>query len=194
MNDTKWNRWGAATGYLALALGLAAASFERGAPPANAAVEQSLAYFVKYRSELLAQSLFFVLSAGVLLWFIGSLRGFLQRSEQGSGRVSGIAFGAGILWAGLQMVMQSAQVALAMGAGGDLPPALAGMMGDLTYAISVIAYVPMGIMLAAVAVVTWRFKAFRPGWAGSARRAPRQTCSCRRASSWTAVLWCPAAC
>jgi hypothetical protein len=169
MNETKsdvaWNRWGAATGYLAVVLGFVAASFERGAPPANAPVEQSLAYFVKYRTELLAQSLFFILSAGVLLWFIGSLRSFLQRAEQGSGRLSGIAFGAGIVWAALQMVLQGAQVALAMAANGDLPAALARVMGSMTYALSVIAYVPMGIMLASVAVVTWRFKAF-PAWLG----------------------------
>jgi len=73
-----WNRWGAASGYLAFALGIAAAGFERGAPPANAPVEQALAYFVKYRTQLLTQSLLFVLSAGVLLWFIGSLRSFLH--------------------------------------------------------------------------------------------------------------------
>jgi len=162
-NELTWNRWGAATGYLAFALGIAAASFERGAPPANAPVEQSLAYFVKYRAELLAQSLLFVLSAGVLLWFIGSLRSFLSKAEEGTGRLSSVAFGAGILWAGLQLVMQGGQVALAMGANADLPAALAGMMGDLTYALSVIAYVPMGIMLAAMAVVSWRFKAF-PAW------------------------------
>jgi len=128
-------------------------------------VEQSLAYFIRYRTELLAQSLLFVLSAGVLLWFIGCLRSFLQKAEQGSGRLSSVAFGAGILWAGLQFVLQGAQVALAMGANSDLPATLAGMMGDLTYALSVIAYVPMGIMLLAVAVVTWRFKAF-PAWLG----------------------------
>ncbi|HJX40187.1 MAG TPA: hypothetical protein VJ345_01900 [Anaerolineales bacterium] len=162
-NELTWNRWGAATGYLAFALGIAAAGFERGAPPANAPVEQSLAYFVKYRTELLAQSLLFVLSAGVLLWFIGSLRSFLSKAEEGTGRLSSVAFGAGILWAGLQLVMQGGQVALAMGANADLPAALAGMMGDLTYALSVIAYVPMGIMLAAMAVVSWRFKAF-PAW------------------------------
>ena len=162
-NELTWKRWGAATGYLAFALGIAAASFERGAPPANAPVEQSLAYFVKYRAELLAQSLLFVLSAGVLLWFIGSLRSFLSKAEEGTGRLSSVAFGAGILWAGLQLVMQGGQVALAMGANAELPAALAGMMGDLTYALSVIAYVPMGIMLAAMAVVSWRFKAF-PAW------------------------------
>ena len=36
-------------------------------------------------------------------------------------------------------------------------------MGDLGYALSVIAYVPMAVMLAAVAVVSCRFRAF-PAW------------------------------
>jgi hypothetical protein len=165
MNKTNWARWEAATGYLVLALGLAAAAFERGAPPANAPVEEALAYFAAYRSEMLAQSLLFVLSAGLYLWFFGSLRSFLLRAEGGAGGLSTVAFGAGVTWAGLQMVLQSAQVALAMGVNGDAEPALAGMMGDLTYSLSVVAYVPMAIMLAAVAVVSLRTRAF-PAWLG----------------------------
>jgi hypothetical protein len=156
MSASKWERWAAATGYLVFALGMAAAAFERGAPPANAPVEQSLAFFRAYRSELLAQSLLFVLSAGVYIWFFGSLRSFLLRAEGETGRLASVAFGAGVIWAGLQMVLQSAQVALAMGASGDLAPALAGLIGDLTYALSVIAYVPLAVMLAAVAVVSLR--------------------------------------
>ena len=161
MNDKNWERWGAATGYLVFLLGIAGAAFERGAPPANAPVAETLAFFAKYRSELLAQSLLFVLSAGVYLWFFGSLRSFLFRAEGKAGTLSTISFGAGVVWAGLQMVMQSFQVALAMGSGGDIEPSLAGMMSDLTYALSVIAYVPMAIMLAAVAVVAFRTKLFQ---------------------------------
>jgi len=63
------------------------------------------------------------------------------------------------------MVLQSVQVALAMGANGDVVPGPAGMLGDLTYALSVIAYVPMAIMLAAVAVVSLRTGVF-PAWLG----------------------------
>jgi hypothetical protein len=63
------------------------------------------------------------------------------------------------------MVFQSAQVALAMGASSELDPALAGMISDLAYAMSVIAYVPMGVMLAAVAVVSLRIGAL-PAWVG----------------------------
>jgi hypothetical protein len=163
MNDKKWDRWGAATGYLVFLLGMAGAAFERGAPPANAPVQETLVFFAQYRTELLAQSLMFVLSAGVYLWFFGSLRSFLAQAELGNGRLSSVTFGAGVIWAGLQMVFQGVQVALAMGAGGDLEPSLAGMMGDLTYALSVIAYVPMSVLLAAVAVVAFRTRAF-PVW------------------------------
>lgn len=165
MNKTNWERWSAATGYLVVALGVAAAAFERGAPPANAAAEESLAFFAAYRSELRAQSLLFVLSAGAYLWWFGSLRSFLLRAEGETGRLTTVAFGAGVGWAVLQMVLQSVQVALATGANGDLTPALAGMLGDLTYVLSVIAYAPVAVMLAAVAVVSLRTGIF-PAWLG----------------------------
>jgi hypothetical protein len=162
MNGTNWERWGAASGYLAFALGAAAATFERGAPPATAPVEEMMAFVSQYQSELRAQSLLFVLSAGVYLWFYGSLRSFLLRAEGESGSVSNVAFGAGVIWAGLQLVLQSAQVALAMAAGNAVP-ALVGMFGDLAYVLSVVAYVPMAVMLAAVTVVSLRTGAF-PAW------------------------------
>jgi len=133
MNKTNWERWGAATGYLVLALGIAAAAFERGAPPANAPAEDSLAFSTTYRSELRMQSLLFVFSAGVYVWWFGSLRSFLLRAEGETARLASVAFGAGAIWVALQLVLQSVQVALAMGVGGDVTPALAGMLGDLAY-------------------------------------------------------------
>jgi hypothetical protein len=165
MNRTNWERWGAASGYLILALGIAAAAFERGSPPANAPLGATLAYFTQYRNELLIQSLLFVLSAGVYLWFFGSLSSFLLRTEGVTGRLSNVAFGAGVIWAGIQMVFQGGQVALAMGATADVDPALVGMMSDMMYALSVIAYVPLAIMLTAVALVSLRTGAF-PAWVG----------------------------
>jgi hypothetical protein len=165
MSKTNWERWGAATGYLVIALGIAAAAFERGAPPANAPAEQSLAFFTAYKNELRAQSLLFVLSAGAYLWWFGSLRSFLLRAEGETGRLATVAFGAGVVWAGLQMVLQSIQVALAIGVRGDVAPALAGMLGGMSYALSVIAYVPVAVMIAAVAVVSLRAGAF-PAWLG----------------------------
>jgi hypothetical protein len=163
MNEKNWDRWGAATGYLVFALGIAGAAFERGAPPANAPAEETLAFFAKYQTELLAQSLLFVFSAGAYLWFFGSLRSFLFRAEGRTGTLSTIVFGAGAVWAGLQMVFQSFQVALALSSSGEIEPSLAAMISDLIYALSVIAYVPMAVVLAAVSVLAFQTKVF-PGW------------------------------
>lgn len=158
-------RCGAASGYLVIALGIAGAAFERGSPPANAPVEQSIAYFATYRAELLAQSLAFVLSAGAYLWFYAHLRGFLAKAEGGAATLSAASFGAGIASVSLQLIMQTFQTALALSAGGGLDPKLAGLFSGLMWAISVIAYVPLVVVLGAVAVVSLRDGAF-PAWLG----------------------------
>lgn len=164
-SNRKLDRWGAATGYLVFVLGVAAAAFERGAPPANAPIEDTIAFLTTYRSELLIQSLLFVMSAGVYVWFYSSLRSFLLQAEGKPGTISTTAFGAGVIWATLQMVFQGGQVALAMADPTSLEPALVGMISDLTYALSVIAYVPMAVMLISIAVLTFQTKVF-PLWLG----------------------------
>lgn len=165
MNETRWERWGAASGFAVLAVGAAGAAFERGAPNVGAPVEEVVASFADNRGALLAQSLLFVLSAGIFLWFLGSLRGFLLRAEGGTGRLSTVAFGAGLVGIGINMLVQAPQSALAMASNRQVEPGLAGMISDLGYALSTIAYVPVAVMLIAVAVVSFRHKAF-PAWLG----------------------------
>jgi hypothetical protein len=160
-----WERWSAASGYVVILFGVAGAALERGGPPLNAPVEQTLVFFSKYRSELLAQSLMFVLSAGAYLWFFGVLRTFLLQAEGGPGMLSTIAFGAGIVTAGIQMVFQGLQVALAVASKDPVEPTIAALFSNATLALSVIAYIPMAAMLAAVAVVSLRDRAF-PAWLG----------------------------
>jgi hypothetical protein len=146
-----------------IALSAAAVSFERGSPPVTAPAEDVVAYFAAHRAGLLAQSLLFVLSAGANLWFLSSLRSLLLRAEGGTGRVSTVAFGAGIVGVGLSAAMQAPQVALALASGEAVDPALAGMFSALMYALSTIAFVPTAMLLAAVAAVSFRSGAF-PAW------------------------------
>jgi len=161
MRDRPDERWNAASGYLVIALGIAGAAFERGSPPADAPVEEMLAFVSTYRIELLAQSLMFVLSAGAYLWFFGALRSAMMRAEGGDGTIGTIAFGAGIVSVGLQMMLQVMQVGLA--AGRPLDAAVAGLLGRVLWALSVIAYVPLAVVFAAVALVSFRDRAF-PRW------------------------------
>ena len=155
-------RWNAASGYLVIGLGIAGAAFERGSPPFTAPVEEVVAFWTTYQRELLAQSMMFVLSAGAYIWFFGSLRTVLMRAEGSTGTLSTIAFGAGIVSAGLQMILQCFQVALAVAAAGALERGVVTLFGGLGWALSVIAYVPMGVMLGAVAVVSLAYHAFPP--------------------------------
>jgi hypothetical protein len=156
-------RWNAASGYIVIVLGIAGAAFERGSPPLTAPIEEVVAFWSKYQRELLAQSVMFVLSAAAYLWFFASLRSALMRAEGGTGTVSTVAFGAGIVSAGLQMILQCFQAALAVAAPGTLERGLVALFGSLLWALSVIAYVPMGVLLAAVAAVSFIYRAF-PRW------------------------------
>jgi hypothetical protein len=157
--------WAAASGYVVVLFGVAGAAFERGGPPLNAPVEETIAFFSTYRSELLSQSLMFVFSAGAYLWFYGVLRTFLLQAEGGPGTLSTTAFGAGIVSAGIQMVFQGLQVALAVASNHPVDPTLAALFSNATLALSVIGYVPLAVMLTAVAVVSLRDHAF-PVWLG----------------------------
>jgi hypothetical protein len=163
MDDIRWERVGAGSGLLAVAFGVAGAIFERGAPGVGASPQQVADFVERYRTELLLQSLFMVLSVGALLWFLGVLRSYLVRLEGGTGRLSNLVFGAGLVAFGLQAAIQAPQSALAMAAGPDLEPQLAAMMSDLASAVAVVAYVPMAVMLTAVAVVSLRKHAL-PAW------------------------------
>jgi hypothetical protein len=79
--------------------------------------------------------------------------------------LSTIAFGAGIVSAGIQMVFQGFQVALAVASNHPAEPALAALISNAIFALSVIGYVPVAVMLTAVAVASLREHAF-PAWLG----------------------------
>ncbi len=158
-------RAGAMSGYLVIVLGVAAAALERGAPGANAPTAESVAFLSKYRAELLTQSILFVLSAGAYLWFFGSLRAWLQRAEGGLGRVSAVAFGAGVASVAMQMLLQVFQIAAVAGPAAEPDTAGMALFSRVGWALSVVAYVPFAVLLAATAVVSLRHRAF-PIWIG----------------------------
>ena len=161
MDETRRERWDAASGFAVLAVSAAAIAFERGAPPPGSSPAAVADFLADHRTTLVAQSLFFVVGAGFLLWFLGSLRTYLLRAEGGDGRVSAIAYGAGVAATAVNFVAQAFQVGLATGGSIEVPPALFATMG----AVFAVANLPLAVMLAAVAVVSVRSGAF-PAWLG----------------------------
>ena len=153
MSTRNWERVGAASGFAVVILAAAAAAFERA--PVTAAD------FAAHRSALLTQSMLFLLGAAATLWFLGALRTHLLRYEGGTGRVSTIAFGAGVVWVMLNMTAQAFQVGLADDPSDDAPYAVL----RVAVAMFTIANLPLTVTLLAVAVVSLRHSAF-PAWLG----------------------------
>lgn len=159
MSAKTWERWGAVSGLVSLAAGAAGGALERGWPSARdpAAVE---AFVAHHRTAILAQSMLFVVSAGIFLWFLGSLRAFLAHAEGASGETSTVAMAAGSIWAGMSMVAQAFQVGSATAPGAAQPALLSTMAATFT-----IANLPLAVMLVTVGIVSLRHRAF-PVWHG----------------------------
>lgn len=162
MHATRWERWGAASGLASLAVGAAGGALERGWPSASDPSAVA-AFIADKRTEILGQSMLFVLSAALFLCFLGSLRSFITRAEGGPATetLSTVLFGAGTVWVGLSMVAQALQVGQAMDPSAGVQPALLWTMS----AMFSIANLPLAVMLLAVGVVSSRSRAF-PVWLG----------------------------
>jgi hypothetical protein len=159
--DVRWERWGAASGFAVLVVSAGAVAFERGAPSPGASSAEITEFLADHRGTLVTQSLLFVVGAGILLWFLGSLRSYLLRAEGGTGRLSAVAYGAGVAGTAVGVVAQAFQVGAATGSIDDVPVALFATMG----AVFAVANLPLAVMLAGVAVLSFRAGAF-PSWLG----------------------------
>jgi hypothetical protein len=145
-----------------LALGAAAAVIDAGTVSVRDPAETITAYFVDNQATLLAQSLLFVIGAGIFVWFLGSLRSFLARGEGHTGRLSEVAFGAGLIYVAISLAAQGFQIGLATTAeAGTVQPALLAT----TWALFSIASVPLAVMLGATAAVSLRTRVL-PAWLG----------------------------
>lgn len=144
----------------ALVAGGAALAFERAsADVLTASPAEFSGWAARYETELLSQSLFFVLSTGfvVLVWSgLRSLAG---------GAAGAVAFGAGLVYAGLSLSAQAIQVATARAAAGGIEPDVVATLGDLMVVLLLVANLPLVVALGAVAVAGHRHAGV-PLWLG----------------------------
>jgi hypothetical protein len=171
MGEATQDRWAAASGLAALLVGAVATMFERGNPGSDASTDMVAAFFGVHRDALLAQSVLFLIGAGLLLWFVGGLRSYLIRAEGDSGRYSTLVFGASVGYIALSVVAQASQVALAQTAGGTTSSELVAAVSVLSWALFTVAAVP--VTVARRVRGTHPAHAGFPGLAGLAGRAGR---------------------
>lgn len=108
------------------------------------------------------------ISAFFLVWFAGSVRSGLIEKEGGSGRLSTIAFGGGVMAATAMGTSFSAilSAGLRAGAPGGISPIGAVTMYDFWGQVTGQMFaISLAVLIGATAVVSLRFGAF-PGWFG----------------------------
>ncbi len=164
MNETRWQRWAAGSGFAALAFGAAAVAFERPWPSTSDPAGFP-AFLADNRGAILAQSALFLISAGLFMWFLGSLRSFLIEAEGATGRLSALAFAAGMIGYGLNVVGQAPQITLTLPSAAGVAPGSGAALTDLGWVMLIVANVPLAVMFFAVAVVSLRTRVF-PAWLG----------------------------
>ena len=165
MSRARWGQLAAASGYAALICGAGAAALERPWPNTSSPAELS-AFVADNRAAILGQSMLFVISAGIFMLFLGSLRGFLIRHEGGTGQVTTVGFAAGMIAYGLNVAGQAPQITVALGSPVALDPMALATLTELGYVMLAVANIPLVVMFSAIAVVSLRDRAFPPwlGW------------------------------
>ncbi len=165
MTETGWERWGAACGLALLLVGAAGTALERGAPKVTAPAAKVAQFFADNWTTLVAQSIVFVIGAGVFLWFLGSLRSYLARTETGAARLATVAFGAGVAWVAIHAAAQAVQSGMAIAAHNAASKEMLAALYPTGYALFTLADVPLAVMLFATGVLALRTGAF-PAWLG----------------------------
>jgi hypothetical protein len=166
MNEAKWERWAAATGIAFVVLALITFFMVPAPPKMDAPIGKIVDYYVKHRT---AQALSFYIGAlafvVLFLWFLGSLRSFLVRAEGSTGRLSAVAFGAGVAFVGIVAVAAVASQTLTLGAAASGNEAVVrALYVALNVGFSATSF-PVAVLVAATSVVVLRTKAL-PQWYG----------------------------
>ncbi len=166
MNNSRWARFAPLTGLgfvVLLAAGVVTINFYEFMPSAA----DAKAFFEANALRTSVGAYLVLLSAVPLLWFVGSLRSALRSAEGGSGRLSAVAFGGGVVAAAAVMAAMSATLTVSERGRidgvipGDYAIALQDFSGNLFGGMAAFA---LGLMIAATAVVAYR-TGFLPRWA-----------------------------
>ncbi len=168
MDETRWERAAAASGLVFVVL-LVVASFlpGTGPPKADDSITKVLAYFTAHRGAVLWGGYLGGLALVFALWFLGILRTFLMRFEGGTGRLSAVAFGAGLVTGAMATVGGLTASALAFKVAGSGNHDVARALFDVSSLVGGSASFGIAVWIGATSVVVVRTGAL-PKWFGQA--------------------------
>lgn len=134
-----WDRWGPLTGVLSVACSFVGVILVLSQPQDKDSDAKIVAYFAKHSHQVQGVVGFFVFLAGILLLlaFLAALRERLLAAEGQSGRLSALAFGAGVasvpLWGVSMLLANAAGLAANETSRFHIDPNTFRLLGDTAY-------------------------------------------------------------
>jgi hypothetical protein len=166
-----WDRWAPLTGVLYVACSLVGVMFALDQPQDHDSNAKIVAYFADHTHRVDAVVGLFVFLAGILLLlvFLAALRERLLAAEGQPGRLSALAFGAGIaslpLWAVSMLLAYAAGLAANESSNFRLDPNTFRLLADTAYYTWVCAAVVSCVVIWGISAVVLRTGAL-PRWYG----------------------------
>jgi hypothetical protein len=162
----RWERFAPLTGVAAIVLFIVGVIVEESGAsrPDDETPAAVLEFFQDKADTLILGSVIFAVAAVLLIWFFGSLRAALVEAEGGTGRLSAIAFGSGLL-AALGILMSIAPIAQGAFDKDDISPHAAQslvLLSDSAFGVTEFSLVPMFV---AVGLLTLKTRVL-PVWLG----------------------------
>ena len=158
MDQARSERLDAAAGIAFVVLAVLS-GYVAGTPPvATDSVGKITTFLTDKREELQASSFFLGLAMLAFLWFLGSLRGRLRDAEGGTGRLTAVAFGSGLVLVSLAFVAQGLLMAGTLHVAALDDSTIRALFDGSTYVFEMTAFAGAGLT-AAVAAVTLRYGA-----------------------------------
>ncbi len=160
----RWERFAPLTGVVAIVLFVAGVIVQEGGAgrPDDETPANLLGWFQEHTNDLIAGGILFAIGFVFLIWFLGSLRDALLTAEGGTGRLTAIAYGSGLL-AAVGLLLSIAPTVQGAFQEDELAPDTAQslvLLGDSFFGVTEFALVPMFV---AVALLTLRTRVL-PVW------------------------------
>lgn len=169
MTFSQWERWGPLAGVLAVACWIVAFIVGTSSPDSNSSDAKISAFYTSHSHQVRDMAVFFIIVAGVLffLGFLAALRGRLIDAEGSPGRLTALAFGAGIASAALLVVAVIVGSSFAFTANDtdkfQLDPNTYRLVNDLTYSGLVAAVMVGAVLVWATSAIALR-SGLLPRW------------------------------
>lgn len=170
MNETTWERYGAASGLAFVVLFMLSVFIVPMPPHIDASTGSVAAYFSSHAKALLLTGVLGAFAMMAFLWFLGHLRHVMQRAEAGHEELSPIVMVAGVALAGISVLagMPTAIMAFMAHRGDALAAGTVRMMWDWSQAGNAFLTLSLGLflMVGSMAMVRKEMVASWLGWAG----------------------------